>query len=358
MLLAPFSVTFFDGLHFADDYSPAKKFKYDLSNGENPLGFSPTVKQAISEKFSKMSSYPEAEYRGLVRALSAHHKMPEDNFVVTCGSNGALLAAVSTFMAPGKNMVMPHLAFPTPAMETAVRGGRVIAVPMRNDMQTDLAGLKQAVTNDTALIYLANPNNPTGLYIPAEEIRNLARSVNVPVLVSEANVEYAGASVIEGLDMPDNLISARSFSKAYGLAGMRVGYAVCTPNLARRIIRDMSPNLVSSISQIAAEAALADQDYLKKSISYMATERSYVSENLERIGFKVLPAHANNILAVVPDAVPSSTWLFQKLAERDCTVVDGANYPGLSNRCIRVVPRTRDVNDAFLARTDDALKCI
>jgi|GEM_PF-970679 len=346
---SPFKSDMYDGLLYDGDYSPEKKFPVDLSNGENPLGCSPLVKQRIEESLNRIDKYPECQYRGLVSALSEFHKKPESNFVVTSGANGALLATIAAFIGKGDSIVMPALSFQTPAMEVNVRGGYIIAAPLREDMRVDLEALRKNIQPNTKLIYFCNPNNPTGLKLPASDIRNFARSVNIPVLVSEANVEYSGESIMDSDDIPNNLISARSFSKAYGLAGLRIGYAICSTENAVKLLKHLSPYMVSTVSQVAAEAALEDVNHLKISVKYMNGERKYVSEKMAALGFEVLSSDANNVLAIISDQIPNSTVFANELADRGCSIVDGARFLGLSHRAVRIVPRTRDINDNFLS---------
>ena len=336
---------------FDEDYSPIKKAAVDLSNSENPLGCSIAVTQAIASGFSLISKYPEKFYPDLIDSLSHFHNIPTGRFVVGVGANGILQACVKSFVGRNNTVVMPSFSFMTPAYGATAMGGGAILAPMKNNLSIDLDALLDSIRANTRLIFLCNPNNPTGQYTSAKDLLEFAKRTELPVLVSEANVEYAGESLLEHYpDWPSNLIVARSFSKAYGLAGLRVGYGVCNANVARLLNSHNSPFTVTTLSQIAAIAALKDQDHLRKSVSFMTQERLFLEGEIRKLGLDIVPSQANIFLIKLPSSAGRATKVAAKLYELGCSVVDCSAYGKTGQQYIRVSPRKRDVNSLFLEK--------
>lgn len=241
-----------------------------LASNENPLGLSPKARAAIERELAELARYPDGAGFELKRALCAHYKVEANQLVLGNGSNDVLELIARVFLAPGTSAVYSQHAFAVYMLATQGSGATSIQVPAV-DHGHDLAAMAAAVRPDTHVLWIANPNNPTGTFAAPEAVIALLERVpaRVVVVLDEAYNEYLpDAQRVDSLRWIErfpNLVVTRTFSKAYGLAGLRVGFAVAHPEIADLMNRVRQPFNVSSVAQAAAVAALADEDFVARS---------------------------------------------------------------------------------------------
>jgi histidinol-phosphate aminotransferase len=269
-----------------------------LASNENPLGPSPAAIAAAKDALSGVHRYPDAGTFRLRERLARQLGVKMDELVLGNGSNELLDLLVRTFTTSEDHVVFGDPSFVVYQLAAMAHGVPFTAVPLVNDVH-DLDAMARAVKPNTKLLFVANPNNPTGTYVPRAAMERLLRDVpkDVIIAVDEAYIEYADAP-----DFPDclalrglreRLVVLRTFSKIYGLAALRVGYAVAPPMLIDYMNRVRAPFNVSAPAQAAALAAIDDVEHVAKSRSTNRVERERLSAALATLGFKVTPSQAN-----------------------------------------------------------------
>ena len=325
---------------YSHTYSISERSTIDFTLSENPLGPSPKVIRAIKVAAQQSHLYPEAE-KQLVTAIAEHHKVSEDMILVGAGAN-QLLEDYLKVIGLGKNIVAPTATFPESIACVATLQGSVTHVPLHSTLELNTEGLLNACRIDTALIHLCNPNNPTGIWTSLSEVLSLAERSPVPVLISEAGADFVGETLIHPQLHP-NLIIVRSFSKAYGLAGLRVGYSVASPKIITKMKGHLRSYRVSSLALIAAIAALKDQDHLKKSIAYVLREKVWLMGEMDDLGFHIPHSNGQNFVARVPTKFTDANDFCAIAKRHGVAVVNCSLYPGL-DQYIRVSPQKHVIN--------------
>lgn len=329
-------------------YIPKERYSIDLSLTENPLKFSPLATQSIEENKGSINHYPDPHHRDLRSFLSSKYKIPEDSFIFGAGADGVIENIVRILISPNDKVLMPELSFLNASFATTISGGHTTFSKMTADFHIDFQDLKQKLDKDTKMIFLCNPNNPTGLIETRESILNLVESTDALVVVDEANIEFAGETVLQDVAEHKNLMVVRTFSKGYGLAGMRIGYCVGDEKLVYYIWRLRPPFVNTYLAQKAALAVLKDDKHIQRSKEYLATERKYLSEKLSDLGFQVISSEANCFLMRVTPQFESSSSFNDLLHENDATVVDGKYFKGLQSDYVRIAPQLHDTNEKFV----------
>lgn len=303
-------------LHQLSPYEPGKPINelkrelgvedvIKLASNENPLGPSEKVRQAIREATDELARYPDGSGYHLKQKLAAHLKVEPDTITLGNGSNEVLELLARALLGPGTNAVVSEHAFVVYPLAIMAQAAEVRAAPAR-DWGHDLDAMAEQVDRNTRLVFIANPNNPTGTWLTLEQIDAFMARMpdHVVVMLDEAYAEYADkpgyGSGLELLSRHDNLIVARTFSKAYGLAALRVGYAVSHPVLAGFLNRLRQPFNVNSLALAAAEAALDDTDYLQKSVDLNRTGMAQLEAGCARLGLDYIPSAGNFIAIKVP----------------------------------------------------------
>ncbi|UYO92455.1 histidinol-phosphate transaminase [Pollutimonas sp. M17] len=295
----------------------AREFKLDpagivkLASNENPLGLPESARRAMADAISGLGRYPDPNGFELKAALSARYGVPADWITLGNGSNDLLELASLALLAPGASAVYAQHAFTVYRLATQARGARHIMVPAR-DYGHDLDAMYDAIDEDTRLVFIANPNNPTGTFLPADRIAAFLARVHdrwgdrVTVLLDEAYNEYLDPEFrfdsARWIEQYGNLIVSRTFSKAYGLAGLRVGYAIAQPGLTDVLNRVRQPFNVNSLAQVAAIAALGDAAFLQQSYELNKTGKQVLVEGFTRLGLEFVPSYGNFVLVRVGDA--------------------------------------------------------
>src|SRR5262245_913620 len=325
-----------------------------LASNENPLGVSPRAKAAIKKAIAELGRYPDGNAFDLRAALAKRYKVPEGCIVVGNGSNDLLEMAAAVFLAPGTSAVYSQHCFAVYPLATQSRGARSIVVPARN-YGDDRAEMRAASGPDTRLVFVSNPNNPTGTFVPGAELEAfIARAPReVAVVVDEAYTEYLPRELrydsVAWLEKYPNLVLTRTFSKVYGLAGLRVGFGFMRPELADLLNRVRQPFNVNSLALAAATAALGDAKFVAKSTKMNRAGMAVLERSLRKLGLEYLPSCANFITFRVPEAGA----VYEKLLRQGVIVRPIAGY-GMPEH-LRVTIGTSKENARFLKALEAAL---
>jgi histidinol-phosphate aminotransferase len=288
-----------------------------LASNENPLGASPRALAAIQEVMGDLARYPDGGGFDLKRALSDHLGVAPGRIVLGNGSNDVLEMAARAFLAPGTSAVYSQYAFAVYPLAVQAAGALGIETPAR-DWGHDLDAMLAAIRPDTRLVFIANPNNPTGTLVDGEALKDFVARVpgNVGIVLDEAYFEYLPAALransLAWIDTHPNLIVTRTFSKAYGLAGLRVGYAVCHEAVADLLNRVRQPFNVNSLAQAAAVAALGDEAFLTRSFQVNQAGMSQIMAGLDALGVPYIPSHGNFLACRVGEAARVNRALLER----------------------------------------------
>jgi histidinol-phosphate aminotransferase len=275
-----------------------------LASNENPLGPSPLALQAIRDRLSHAHLYPDGASFVLKQRLAEYHGVTPAEVTVGNGTNEIITLAARTFLAPGDEAVISQQTFAIYRIALQAADRPFTAVPLR-DHRYDLEAMADALTPRTKICFIANPDNPNGTYVSQGELEAFLKRVppGCLTILDEAYFEFAHGPRFP--DYPDGselrkryprLVVLRTFSKAYGLAGIRVGYGLCEPDVAQYLDRVRDAFNVSSIAQWAGVAALDDRVHLERTLAVVAEGREFLSRELPRFGFKVVPSAANFLL--------------------------------------------------------------
>lgn len=327
-----------------------------LASNENPLGPSPDAIQAMQDEAASMWLYPDPGSVDLREALAARLGVEPSEVLVGNGSNELISLLVATFTTPSENVVTSQYAFIAYKVVCGAAGVPIREVPS-DDFRIDVEGLIAACDADTRILFVANPNNPTGTHLDAEQVAKLLRDVPAHVLLvmDEAYFEYADANVCPDAmtlrHLRENVVVMRTFSKAYGLAGCRLGYAVAPAYVAERVNRVREPFNVNRVAQAGALAALADQDHIARCAESNAEVRDALCAGLTKLGLRFWPSQTNFVLfeSAIPGAV-----LNDKLLRAGVIVRPMRGY-GLPNH-LRVTVGTPSENERFLSALTTILK--
>jgi len=273
-----------------------------LASNENPRGPGPRVLEAIQTELAELTRYPDGAAYALRLALAQRHDVPPDCITIGNGSNDVLDMIARVFLRPGKESLFSEHAFAVYALSSMAAGAELRMAGAR-DFGHDLERMAAMVGPSTGVVWLANPNNPTGTWLARDILRDFIASLppHVIVVVDEAYFEYV--TPIQP-DYPDasawlaefpNLVVTRTFSKAYGLAALRIGYGLSHPELADLLNRVRQPFNANSLAQAAALAALADQDYVRSSVELNTAGMRQLEEGLQKLGLGYIPSVGNFI---------------------------------------------------------------
>jgi histidinol-phosphate aminotransferase len=322
-----------------------------LASNENPLGPSPKALEAAKAALTEIARYPDGGGFALKRALATKLGVLPEQVTLGNGSNDILEFAARAFVTAQDEVLFSQHAFAVYPIVTQAVGARAVEVPARN-WGHDLAAMRAAITARTRLVFIANPNNPTGTWLPRDALREFLDNVpeNLIVVVDEAYFEYVEESAypdsIAWLARYPNLVCARTFSKIYGLAGLRVGYGISSPTVADLLNRVRQPFNVNSIAQAAALAALDDPAHLAKTRRLNTEGMQQLVQGFGQMGLSYIPSVGNFVCVEVGEA----GQVYEKLLRAGVIVRPIANY-GMP-RHLRVTVGRADENRRFL----DALK--
>lgn len=326
-----------------------------LASNENPRGPSPLVVESIRQELKDISRYPDSNAFRLKEALANKHQVLPECITVGNGSNDVLEIVARVFLRPGSNAVFSRYAFAVYPMVTQAVGAecRVVSANASDHNMPyghDLSAMAEAVDENTRVVFIANPNNPTGTWLTAAELAAFLQQVprSVIIVIDEAYFEY-----VEHADYPDascwlerfpNLMVTRTFSKAYGLASLRVGYAISHPSVSDLLNRVRQPFNVNTMAQSAALAALRDNDFLMRSIELNRAGMQFLTKALSGLGVATIPSAGNFICA---DIGRPAAEAYQALLALGVIVRPVDNY-GLSN-FLRITVGLAEENQRFIA---------
>lgn len=337
-------------------YAFGKKLPIDLSLSENPLGCSPQVIEALKKVSQKdCFNYPDPENTKLVSELANKFRINQDMVLVSNGSESLIKLLAEVVIEKGDEVVIPTLTFPMFEVASQLAEAKVVLSKMNQNFDIDLNDINKRITSKTKLIFLCNPNNPTGKILKKKAIIKFIKQTDAFVIVDEANIEFGGESVIREVNQLDNLIVLRTFSKGFGLAGLRVGFCAANSKVIQALKMVHQPFPINSLVQIAAVAALKDIDFMIKTKKFMNKERRFLTEALLQRGFEVIESKANNLLVKVAPLFDSSDEFVNKLSEEGVSVVNGTAFRGLERKFVRVSPRLRKTNKQFIKKLDEII---
>jgi len=327
-----------------------------LASNENPLGPSPLALEAMKKAIAQTRLYPDNDWYHLRRELAAHLDVPGEQIVVGRGSDEIILQIGLAFLNPGERALMPKGPFSQYEFTTRLMGGECVMVPMR-DYRYDLRGMARRLDERTKLVWIGNPNNPTGTIVTIDEVAEFldATPPNCVVVMDEAYFEY-----VEDSHYPDslallkqgaeNIIVLRTFSKIYSLAGLRIGYGFGPPRLIEHLLRVRAPFNVSTVAMEAARASLRDRAQVERSRQVNREGKAYLYEELERLRVSYVPTHANFILV---DVGMDCRKVFEGLLRQGVIVRTGDIF-GLSTH-LRVTIGLPEQNLRFIAALEKTL---
>ena len=345
----------------------AREYKLDeagiikLASNENPLGMSPLARAALEKEIAEIARYPDGNAFELKAAIARRYAVSPECIVVGNGSNDLLELVASAFLAPGRAAIMSQHAFAVYPLATQARGARLIVVPAK-EFGHDLPGMAAAVTPETRVVFVANPNNPTGTFAPEPTVDEFLKRVppEVVVVLDEAYNEYLPRGErydsVKWLGRHPNLVIVRTFSKIYGLAGLRVGFGLMSSGIADLLNRVRQPFNVNSLALAAAAAALLDNGFVHKSYELNRSGMQDLEQAFRRLEVDWIPSCANFLSFRVPqrDGKPAAGAVYEELLRRAVIVRPLGGYEMPDH--LRVTVGLPEENRRFLEALEQALR--
>jgi histidinol-phosphate aminotransferase len=335
----------------------AREAAVKLNQNENPYDLPEAVKRRVVDHAlaRPWSRYPEFDPKELVERLAGFAGWRPDGILAGNGSNELIEALLLVTVGPGTRVVIPEPTFTLYALLTKVLGGEAIRVALGPELEYQADELRR-IRHELAapVTIVCSPNNPTGGLLPADEVSRLCDDGDGLVVVDEAYHEFAGQTVVPLLARHPNLVVLRTFSKAMGLAGLRIGYLLASPEIVREVNKARLPYNVNFFSQAAALAALDEWEVLRANVEKIVASREDLLHRLYRVpGVRPYPSKANFVLIELAEADPRT--VFESVYRRGCLVRDVTSYPRLQ-RCLRVSVGSEPENEAFLSALRHALE--
>ena len=327
-----------------------------LASNENPLGPSPRVIEALSDTNLFLSSYPDINGRGLRQALAEHFHLPPDEIILGNGSADVVRMVADAFLHAGVESIIPGMSFPVYQTASSITGAKVHSVPNTGDFHMDLDAMLAACNERTRIVWLANPNNPTGLVLPWARVEAFINALP-PGVITVLDVAYAhyatSAEYQQGLERMHRhprAIVLHTFSKAYGLAGLRCGLGIGRRQHIDMLERVRIPFNVNTAAQTAALAALGDPDHVRRTVALNTRELAHFEAGLERLGLPFLPSQANFILT---DVGQDAQLVTQRLL-REGIIVRAFPHPRLRTM-LRITTGTPEQGELFIQALERVL---
>ena len=321
---------------------------YKLSSNESALGASERAMAAYCAAAKDLFLYPDGSARALRSAIAELHELQAENIVCGAGSDELLQLVAKAYLGEGDNIVQSAHGFLVYSLAAQSCGADTIFAPEK-ELTVDVDAMLDAVTPKTRIVFLANPNNPTGTYVPDHELRRLRQNLRDDVLlvIDSAYAEYMDAADYAAGDKlveeNDNVVMTRTFSKIYGLGGLRIGWAYCPPAIADVLNRIRGPFNISSSAIAAGVAAISDQEFVERNRVFNKEHRDMVSRALGGMGLAVVPSVANFVLVKFPDDASQGADAMRKyLADNGVMVREMSAYrlPGY----LRISIGTQEAN--------------
>ena len=313
-----------------------------LNTNENPFPPSPKVMAAIASiEPEQLRRYPNSSATAFREAAAAVLNVTADMILAANGSDDVLAIAIQTFLSPGDTLAYPDPTYSLYPVLAELSEVKVAKAPWERDWALPIDAL---IATKPRAIFLANPNAPSGTFVSPQRIEELCKKFSGLVLIDEAYVDFADDNCLPVLREYENILITRTLSKAYSLAGLRFGYAVGRPEVIKEMNKARDSYPCDAISVVAATAAIADQEYARKSWDHVKSERQRLSSELTQLGWKVLPSEANFILAACPDGKGRDMYLGLK---RQGILVRYFDKPGLNDK-LRITVGTSQENNALI----------
>ncbi len=326
-----------------------------LASNENALGPSPKALEAIRAALGNLHRYPDSHSFYLVRAIASARGVAPEQVIVGNGSDEIITLAARAFIEPGEEVVIAEPTFLIYKIASQLAQAKIRTVPLKN-FRYDLGAMKQAVTSRTKIVFIANPDNPTGSYATRPEVEAFLEDLPEGVIVF---FDEAYAELVDAPDYPDSraylmkhpVIITRTFSKAYGLSGIRVGYGIASKELIEPMQKVREPFNVNSLAQAAALAALEDKQHLENTRRLLREQKPVIYQALEELGLSAVPSATNFILFRVGPRAPQvvQSLLKRGIIVRDMRAWNLAEY-------IRVTVGLPEENSAFVGALKEVLR--
>lgn len=332
-----------------------------LGSNENPIGPSPRAVEAVKNSLNDMNRYPESDLSDLIREIAAYSEVrPEQVLVGGDGADEILDVLGKTFTEPGDEFIVPLPSYMYYEFTLKIHGAiPVFAQWDVDNNQLDVESVLEAITSKTRLIFLCTPNNPTGGLIDKEDIQRVLDNTEALVVVDEAYIEFSGTDNVELLNDYENILILRTFSKVLGLAGMRIGYALASPEIIQHMYRVKPVFSLTKLSYVAALATLQDKEYLVHSREASVDSREYLYQGLEEFSnLRVFRSYANYLLVDVRRTGMDSAQITEELMKRGVIVRNCSSFRGLDDYWIRVSVGTIAQDQRFLEILKDILEQI
>ncbi|GAB6138429.1 histidinol-phosphate transaminase [Halanaerobaculum tunisiense] len=326
-----------------------------LASNENPLGASPQAIDQMQQALEEVHIYPDSNLHSLRQKLSSQLGVAGENLIFGNGSDELLTYLGQSFIKPDDEIVMAETTFGEYEFTTNLMGAEVVTVPL-TDYTHDLEAMLAAITEKTKIVFICNPNNPTGTIVPHQEVVDFLEQVPEDVLVvfDEAYQEYVTSeqypTTINYLADYDNLLILRTFSKIYGLSGLRIGYGIASQEVISYLERVRQPFNVNAIAQIGASEALEDQRHVARSRAYNQQGKEYLYHQFEELGLDYVPTETNFILV---DVAKDNDRVFEELLQRGVIVRSLSSY-GYQTK-IRVTIGLPEENKALIEALKEVL---
>lgn len=327
-----------------------------LASNENPYGSSPKVREALTNASLDFALYPDGYASSLREAVAAHLSVKPEQLIFGNGSDEVILLVTRALLSPEVNSVGADITFSQYAHNARIEGSPYIAVPLKEDGSHDLDAMLDQVTEETAVVWICNPNNPTGTLTPSKEIYTFLQKVpnDVLIVLDEAYYEYVSSEDYEEslswIQEFPNLLILRTFSKAYGLAAFRVGYGVGSEEVVQQLEPTREPFNNTSISQVAAQVALADQQFIQQTVEQNEKGKQQYIEFCNEHKLRYYPTETNFILI---DIEQDSDEAFHYLMSKGYIIRSG-NALGLPGT-IRITIGTKEQNEGLLGELSHLL---
>lgn len=327
-----------------------------LASNENPFGFSSSVREAVMRALDEVNLYPDGNATLLKAKIAEKYGVTSDMVLPTCGSDEMLDLIAKTFIDQGSEVVMAEVTFPRYFSTSKMMGADLKIVPMK-DMAYDLEGFKKVITPETRLVWLCNPNNPTGSFFSRDELSDIMECIAPETLVvyDEAYYEFAThpdypKDSLDFLKKYQNMLVMKTLSKAYGIAGLRIGFTIGDSTLLGLINRIRNPFNVTLITQAAAMAAIDDDEFLVKIIANNNEGKHYLYEEFEKMGLDYVQTEANHIAF---SAGKDADVVFHDLLKKGVIIrpIGGENY----KTWLRVSIGTMEENQEFIRALQEVL---
>ncbi|HHT69519.1 MAG TPA: histidinol-phosphate transaminase [Firmicutes bacterium] len=327
-----------------------------LASNENPFGFSDAVRDAVMKALEEVNLYPDGNATLLKEKIAAKYGVTPDMVLPTCGSDEMVDLIAKTFIDQGSEVVMAEVTFPRYISTSRMMGADLKIVPMK-DMAYDLEGFKKVITPNTRLVWLCNPNNPTGTFFTRDQLVDIMEHISPETLVvyDEAYYEFAShpdypKDSLDFLKKYRNMLVMKTLSKAYGIAGLRIGFTIGDATVLGLINRIRNPFNVTLITQAAAMAAIDDDDFLVKVIENNNAGKRYLYEQFEKLGLQYVKTEANHIAF---NAGKDGTVVFNELLKKGVIIrpIGGEKY----KTWLRVSIGTMEENQEFIKALREVL---